>query len=349
MAKKKEQVDYASLERALKAEGPGRLYMLRGEEDYLRDKYLGVLRDMCVPEGLDSFNYRRIQGPKLDLREFSEAVESMPFMGERTMIEVRDFDINRSGDYDGAQFSSVLADIPAWATVAFVFSPGYAPDGRLTPVKNLRKLGVDAEFTAQEGSALVRWVVQHFRAAGKECDSDTAYHMLFVCGTLMNSLLPEIAKVAAHAPGQQIRRQDIDEVALRLPETRVFDMTEALAARQYDRAAAVLTDLLADREQSVQGILYMIGEQMRRLYAARIAPGPDKNSYMSECFPELGGRQAFLIPKLLTAARNYSVQRLARAVSLCADMEYKSRDGGPVGEDMLRELLVRLAMDTNDA
>lgn len=349
MAKKKEQVDYASLERALKAGDPARLYMLRGEEDYLRDKYLGILRQKCVPEGLDSFNYRRIQGPKLNLRELSDAMESMPFMGERTLIEVRDFDVNKTSDYDAGEFAALLSDIPDWATVAFIFAAGYAPDGRLGPVKTLKKLGVDAEFTAQGENALVNWVIAHFRNNGKDCDSQTAAHMLYVCGPLMNALLPEIAKVAAYAEGGSVTKKDIDAVAQRQPDTVVFEMTDALGERQYDRAAAMLSDLLADREESVPKILYMISEQMRRMYAARIAPEGDKKGYLMECIPELS-RSAFVIPKLIRAANNFSVKRLARAVSLCADCELSMRDGSGTGDEaLLKELLVRLAMDENDA
>ena len=349
MAKKKEQVEYAALEKALRAGGPGRLYMLRGEEDYLRDKYLGVLRQMCVPEGLDSFNYRRLQGPKLDLRELSEAVESMPFMGERSLVEVRDFDINKTSDYDSAAFSALLSDVPEWATVAFVFAPGYAPDGRLGPVKSLKKLAVDAEFTAQGDGALVNWVIAHFRENGKDCDRETALHMLYVCGSLMNSLLLEITKVAGHAGGAAITKQDIDALAQRQPETTVFEMTDALGEGRYDRAMSMLSDLLASREETVPKILYMISEQMRRLYAARIAPAEDKRGYLLECFPELS-RTAFLIPKLIRAADRFPVRRLSRAVSLCADCEFAMRDGSAVGEqERLKELLVRLAVDGDDA
>ncbi len=353
MAKKKDKqrdsVSYASLERALKASEPARLYILRGEEDFLRDKYLAILREKCLPEGLESFNYHRLQGSGISVRDISDAVEAMPFMGERTLVELRDFDINKTADYDTAAFAELLADIPEWATLVFIFSPSYAPDGRLSAVKTLKKHAVDAQFTAQGESALVNWVRAHFESRGKLCDSEAARHMLFVCGTLMNSLLPEIDKVAAHAAGQSITKQDIDDVAQRQPDTVVFDMTDALGEGKYDLAASMLADLLADRDESVPKLLYMISEQMRRLYAARIAPETDRNGYMLDCFPELA-RASFLFPKLVSASKRFSVRRLVRAVSLCADCELSMRSGGASSdEEQLKELLLRLAMDTNDA
>lgn len=347
--KKEESIPYYTLERALKAGPPARVYMLRGDEDYLRDQYLGVLRDMCVPEGLDSFNYRRINGPKLDLRELSEAVESMPFMGERTLIEVRDFDVNKTSDYDGAAFAALLADIPAWATLVFIFAPEYAPDGRIGPVKAIRKYGVDAQFMPQEGDQLIRWVLKHFDQEGKQCPRDVAEHLLYVCGSLMNTLLPEIVKIAGVAKGESITKQDIDAVAERRPDTKVYEMTDMIGEHDYDRAARKLAELLDDKSQSAAGLLYMISEQMRRLYCAKLAPrGAASRSYMLECFPELASR-SFLIPKLLQTANRYSLPRLSRAVALCAECEFSMRNGGLATDgERLGELLVRLAMDKND-
>lgn len=347
--KKEAAISYSELIGALKNAPPARVYMLRGEEDYLRDQYLSVLRDMCVPEGVESFNYRRINGPKINLRELSEALESMPFMGERTLIEVRDFDINRTGDYDAQAFSELLADVPDWATVAFIFAPDYTPDGRLGPVKAIRKNGVDAHFTPQEGGQLVRWVVKHFEQEGKRCPSDVAAHMLYVGGSLMNTLLPEISKVAGVAKGDAVTKQDIDAVVERRPDTKVYEMTDMLGRRQYDRAAKMLAELLADKSQSTSGLLYMISEQMRQLYCAKLAPrGAEGKSYMLECFPELSSR-SFLIPKLMEAAGSFSLARLSRAVKLCAECEFSMRDGGSAGDsERLSELLTRLALDRND-
>lgn len=347
--KKREIIPYRKLADALKAAPPARVYMLRGEEDYLRDQYLGLLRDMCVPEGIDSFNYRRIDGPKIDLRELSEAAESMPFMGERTLVEVRNFDINRTSDYDGKAFAELLADIPEWATLVFIFAPEYAPDGRIAPVRAIRKYGVDAEFTPQEGGAMTRWVINHFHQEGKQCPSDVAEHLLYVCGSRMNTLLPEITKIAGVCKGDSVTKQDIDAVAERTPATRVHQMTDELGRRQYDRAMKMLAELMEDKSQTISGLLYMISDQMRQLYCAKLAPrGAAGREYMLECFPSLTLR-SFLIPKLIEAANSFSLARLARAVQLCADCEFSMRNGGlATDEERLAELLARLAMDRND-
>ena len=42
---------------------------------------------------------------------------------------------------------------------------------------------------------------RRFKAAGKTIDTQSAEHLLFTCGSLMNGLIPEIGKIAAFAKG----------------------------------------------------------------------------------------------------------------------------------------------------
>ena len=65
--------------------------------------------------------------------------------------------------------------------------------------------------------------------------------------------------------------EDVSRLALRIPRRGVFEMTDYLAARDYDGAAArTLADLMSMGEEPI-AILAVIGMQMRRLYAARVA------------------------------------------------------------------------------
>ena len=347
MAKtEKKPFQYGEELKKLRSEGPARLYMLRGDEDFLRDSYLRELRALCAEEGTEAFNLHRLQGPALDMSALREAVEGMPFMGERTFTEVRDFDINKTSAYDPEDLKDLLSDLPDWATVAFVFSPGYAPDSRLGAVKAIKKAGVDLEFTAPREAELVRWVMRRAESQGKRIDSGTANYLIWVCGTRMNTLIPEITKIAGAAAGDEITRADIDAVAKRAPETTIFHLTDALGAGEYDKAAALLADLLADKDEPPQKQIAMVSEQFRRLYAARVAEDFHKpESYITDCVPELAGR-SYPVTLLKRACRNFSRERLARAGGLGVECDYGMKSsGGPDPEERMKELVLKLAMD----
>lgn len=346
MAKtEKKTMNYSEELKKLRADGPSRVYMLRGEEDFLRDSYLAELRGLCVEEGTEAFNYHRLVGAALDLPSLTEAIEAMPFMGERTLTEVRDFDINKTSGYDPEALKALVSDVPEWATVVFVFGPEYAPDSRLGAVKAIKRAGVDLEFTAPPESQLIPWVKKRAAALGKQIDGTTASYLLWVCGTRMNTLIPELLKIAGAAEGGEITRRDIDAVAKRTPETTIFNLTDALGAKEYDKAAALLADLLADRDEPPQKQIYMVSEQFRRLYVARVAQDEHlPESYITDCVPELAGR-TYPVTLLKRACRNFSRPRLARAVEMCVMCDFGMRDGGPAPAEQMKELILRLATD----
>ncbi len=341
----RDALDYGAELKKLRQEGPRRVYILRGDEDYLRDSFLTELKKLCLPEGTEAFNHHRLQGPNLDMAALRESVEAMPFMGERTLTEVRDFDVNRTAAYDPEALKVFLQDVPEWATVAFLFSPGYAPDSRLGAVKAMKKAGADLCFTSPGEAALVRWVTRRVEDLDKTIDPHTAGYLIWVCGDRMNALIPEIVKIAGYAKDKAVTRADIDAVAKKAPETTIFNLTDALGAGAYDKAAGLLADLLADKDEPPQKQLAMVSEQFRRLYVARIAADSGRGAaYITACVPELSGR-SYPLQLLQRACKKFPAARLARAVSLCAKCDYAMKDTGGEPEALMKELLVRLAMD----
>lgn len=336
----KAKLDYGAERKRLRELGPERLYLLYGEEEYLREKFLGELREACVG-GAEELSCRRLNGPAVDMNELAEAVNALPFFTERSFVEIRDYDWSRCRDAEWKTLSAIVADVPDWCTVAFVQSAENAPDGRLSAVKGLKKLGRAVEFTEQDVKALTGWLRKRFAALGKRVAPEDAEYLIFLCGTRMLSLIPEIEKAAAHAAGDTVSRTDIDATADRLPEANVWALNDLLAARRMDEAARVLADLLGDKENHPIALTALIGQQFRRMYA--VSAGRDEGMSKRERMELCGVKFDFAYQKLDAAARAYSTARLGELVSLCAEYDYKMKSTGTDAGVLLRELFARLA------
>ena len=216
MAKKRgkdeEKLNYSAAVRELKADGPERLYLLWGPEDYLREQYLAQLKKICLPEGEDDFSYKRMDGPGLDPTRLREALDAIPFMSERSFVELRNVDINKLANAD--ECMKLLEDIPDYCTVAFVQSTQFEPDGRLKFVKALRGEAKELKFTQQSQGMLTDWIVRRFAAAGKSIELDAAQRLIFISGDLMSRLIPEIDKLAAYAKEAKIVHVDCDPASV---------------------------------------------------------------------------------------------------------------------------------------
>ncbi|MCM1149281.1 MAG: DNA polymerase III subunit delta [Butyricicoccus sp.] len=340
MAKKeKAKFDYAAELRELKNSGPARLYLLCGEEDYLRACFLDELKKLCIGDAPEEFNYRRLNGNPEPQKLF-DAVESAPFCSERTLVEVKDFDINACRDAQLEQLKEIWEDIPDYCTLALLTPAGSEPDSRLGAVKAVKKLGKFISFEGQEKSALVSWIARRFAALGKKIGRREAEQLIFSAGGLMNQLMPEIEKIAAGVKGDTVTARDIDKFVQPLPEARVFDFTDRLAAGRFDEAAETLAELIRCREEPVK-LLALIGSQLRRVYAVALA---QEKGAGRDVLMELGGtRFDFVLQKLRDSARRFTLPQLRGMVELCAVYDYKLKSSGTDGNELLRELFAAMA------
>ena len=160
-------------------------------------------------------------------------------------------------------------------------------------------------------------------------------------------LIPEIEKVAAYAKGDRITVADVEAVANHIPEAVVFDMTDYIAQKKYNTAMAVLAELISDKNNAPIAMVAMIGQQMRRLYGAKLVSAqPDgMKALMDAC----GIKYEFIAKKLIASARGFTLPQLVRAVELCADADYKMKSSSTDDTELLKELVLRIAAGEADA
>lgn len=341
-AKPKTNAAFQKLKADLSAGAPGCVYIFYGEEAYLREYYLGELRKQLIPKGFEEFNYHRLEGKDLTVQALSEMAEAMPMMTERTMIQVSDFDIFKLGEEQREKLIAFLEDAPEYCCVVFSYDTlEYKPNKTM---KKLCKALADhvqaVEFRQADSSDLVTWIARRFRAMGKDIDRQTAEYLLFLCGSLMTGLVPEIAKIGAYAKGKTVTEKDIDAVADPVLSAEVFKLSDAVLAGNYDQAARILGDLLKMQTEPIL-ILGMLGAQLRRIYTARLSIDSGKDKYW--LMNLWGYKSDYPVRMLLSAARKTTAAWCAGAVKECQvlDRRMKSEKGvDSAGE--LKLLLVRL-------
>jgi len=332
---------YEQMKKEIAAGTPGRLYIFWGEEAYLRDHYLSQLKKKLIPQGLEAFNLHTFSGKETDAHAISQAVDSLPMMSERTMVVVTDFDIYGTAETRDA-LASLFADLPEYCCVVFVYDVlEYKPDARTKLASVVKTNGLAVKFIRQDQGDLVDWIFRRFRALGHDIDTKDAQYLIFLCGDLMNGLASEIGKIGTYAKERRVTREDIDAVAIPVLDAVVFQMTDAMARGDFDKAAAVMGDLLHMQEQPIK-LLAVIGRQMRQLYSARLALEQKKGTaYLMELW---GMKSSYPAEKLMEAARRFSLPWCRSAVIRCAqtDLAMKSVTGADA-ESLLVSLLMELA------
>lgn len=334
---------FERLREAVKAGTPAGAYLFYGEESYLRQNYVQQLQQLLVPAGFEEFNLHRLSGARLTAQELSEAVEAMPMMSQHTMVTVTDWDIFKLDEGQRSQLIELLSDLPEYCTLVFIYDTiPYKKDAKMRKLAAALDKAVETvEFQPQQRDALVRWLQRRFKALGHEIDGPTADHMLFYCGTLMAGLVSETEKIAAYAKHPQITSKDIEAVSEPVLDARIFDMTNAVTARNYDRAAGVLAELLRMQMEPI-AILAALGKELRRLYTARLAlDGGKDRVWLKELWSMSSDYPAKL---LLQAARNVDHDWCRQAVKRCQVLDRRMKSERNMdSEGELKLLLMELA------
>ena len=338
---KSDDAALAQLKRELKAESPGRLYLFHGEEAYLRAYYLDRLKALLLPQGLEDFNLHTAQGKDCSVDWLEQAVDCLPMMSQRTLVLVTDFDLYGQSEKNRERLIALFSALPDYCCLVFVYDLlPYKADGRSKLAAAIKAHGAVVDFRRQSQGDLVDWIARHFKAAGHTIAGEDARYLIFLCGELMTNLSSEIEKVAAYAPGERVTREDIDAVAIPQMDAIVFQMTDAIARRNFNKAASVLADLLHGQESPLM-ILSVMGKYFRQLYTARLYL--DHGKGRQEFMALWNMKNPYPADKLLDAARAFSLAWCRHAVLRCSQAELQLKANYGQEREILTGLLMELA------
>ena len=330
---------FDKLKKDLSTGTPGQLYLFHGEETYLRDYYLGRLRDAVLPGGLGEFNRHDLAGKDMSPHALEEAVDCLPILTERTFVLVTDYDLFKAGEKDREEHLRILGNLPDYCCVVFLYDLiEYKADARTKLAAAVKKYGTAVNFVRQGQRELTDWVRRHFRAQGKDIEPRLCEELIFLCGDLMQNLQQEVGKISAYAKGERITRGDIEAVATPQLSAVVFRIADAIGEKNYDKAAKVLGELY-QMQKSPYEIMSALGKQLRQLYSARLALDQRRDAAW---VGRLWGMR-YPMDRLMVSARRFSLPWCRRAVVRCAQTDLAMKSTGQDPKELLTTLLLELA------
>lgn len=330
----------AKLKKDLSAGTLGNCYLFYGEEDFLRDHYLEQLRKKLIPKGMEDFNLHIFQGKDLEVQTLMDAVDAFPMMCERTLILVYDYDFYKSESRRDA-LTALFQEIPEHVCLVFVYDLLEYKSGGNTKLGKLVKSKAElVHFQPQSQSDLNAWIRRKFKQYGKEIGNPEAEYLTFLCGGLMTGLSSEIDKIAHYASGGGITKEDIDAVAEPVLDARVFQMTDAISAKEFRKSMELLSDLFLMNTEPIM-ILSVLGRQIRQLWSARLAL--ENRMSQSDLALVWDMKSSWQSQRMMDSARRFDLRWCRQAVVLCAECDLAMKSTGLDSEELLTDLVLKLA------
>ncbi|HEX5269490.1 MAG TPA: DNA polymerase III subunit delta [Gemmataceae bacterium] len=325
----------AFLDRARKGK-PQPVYVLAGDEDFLKRQTLRALRSWAVGEGDDAFGYSAHAGDKAVWSSVHDELQTLPFLGGRRLVVVEGADPFVT-KHRPALEKYVAA--PAATGVLVLTVNSWPATTRLA--KAIDNNGTIA-CKAPAASRLPEWCARWCKAQhDKELSAPAAQLLVELVGPEMGLLDQELAKLSVYVgEAARIDAGDVDRLVGHSRAEDVWTIFDAIGTGKTGEALAVL-DRLFDQGNAPQAVLGAFSYQMRML--ARAARLHSQGKALPAALAEAGVQQ-WRAEKVQAQMRHLGRRRLARLYDWLLEVDLGMKGGSQLPEKVLFErLIVRLA------
>ena len=305
------------------------VYLLTGEEAYLKNRYKKRLRAAIVGED-DLMNFTAYTGKGIDIRQVIETAETMPFFAERRLIQIED-----SGFFKNAcpELAEYLPTMPKETYMVFVEQE---IDKRGKLYKAVKAQGRIVELGRQDARTLTTWVLGMIKKEGKNITQDALNLFLEKSGDDMENIANELEKLLCYVQdATAIERADVEAICTVTTENKIFDMIRAVAEKRQKQALELYYDLLSLKEPPMR-ILFLIARQFNQMYQIKDLR---EQVYDSGAIAKKAGLAPFIAKKSLAQASKFEKDTLRGAVEDCVETEAAVKSGR-LGDRLGVELLI---------
>lgn len=306
-----------------------KVYLLYGEEAYLKTLYKNKLKNAVIPPE-DTMNLSVFEGKGIDAGEVISQAETMPFFADRRMILIENSGFFKSASPELAEY---IPQMPQETCLVFVENE---VDKRGKLYKAVKNTGRAVELKRQDERTLMNWVLSTLRREKKNITSATMELFLTRTGNDMEFIEKELEKLLCYTMGRDvITTEDVEKICTVRTENKIFEMINAIAEKKQKKALDLYYDLLALKEPPMR-ILYLITRQFNLLMQVKQmqAQGFDQNGIAEKL-----KMQSFIVRNYSRQARRFQTEELEKAVKDCVDTE-ESVKTGRMNDVMSVELLI---------
>lgn len=313
----------------IKNEQYKKVYLLYGEEAYLKNQYRQKLLSALAPEG-DTMNLHIYEDTDISVRGIIDLAETMPFFAEHRIIVLKDSGLFKKGGEELAEY------IPGMPETTIMIFTEKEVDKRSRLFKTVKDQGRAVEFPAQDENTLQKWILGILKKEGKKITQQTLLLFLEKTGTDMENISSEIEKLVCYTMGREvITSEDVLEVCTTRVTSRIFDMVGAVAEKKQEKALELYYDLLTLKEPPMR-ILYLIARQFNMLLQVKELKqkGADNRQ-----IGEKVGLPPFIAGKYVSQAAGFGQEELKRAIEECVTAEEAVKTGR-INDVMSVEILI---------
>ena len=305
------------------------VYLLYGTEDYLKRQYRDKLKHALV-EPDDTMNFSAYEGKDINPKELIDLSETLPFFKEKRMILVENSGFFKNSCDDLAEYMSQVPE-----STCFVFVEEEV-DKRSKLFKAASRAGSAVEFETPKEDMLIRWILGRIQREGKKITQSVMQLFLSKTGSDMENIDKELEKLICYTLDKtEISAADVEAICTGQTENKIFEMIDAISAKNQKKALDLYYDLLALKEAPMR-ILFLIARQFQNLLLIK---SMSAKGYPAVSIAKTAGMPSFEVQKNLRQAGAFKINQLKEAIEDCGQAEEDVKTGR-MADQLAVELLI---------
>lgn len=229
-------MEFTELKNDIK-QGARSIYLLEGEDAYFRMKGEEQIKNayLSMPE----LNFSCLDGENMkggNLSELISAVESFPFMAEKRVVKITEFHPT-DGDYE-KYLKKTFENFPATTILIIVNA-----ESRKGADLKRKKCITYVNCSKADEETVAKWIYITLRQAKISSSVELCTLIARYCLCNMSRVALECEKIIDYKKEGNLSREEVDELVYKDAEYRIYEMTNAIARRDFDAFVSIQSEL----------------------------------------------------------------------------------------------------------
>ncbi len=339
------QFDEKSLKQHIRSAEFLPVYIIYGDEDYLKKNFVDLFVSKMVEPAFESLNFQRLEGKDVDLKDVFEQASIVPMMSDRRCIVVDDFKLQGISERDLGLISSYIESGCDTCSVIFCqLDKSFSTAKAKRVIDLVAKHGGVCQLDKRRGSDLTKPLISLAVKNGCVLSPQLANYLVSLVGDDFNTLVNEMQKLCFYVGEGEISQAHIDEIVVKSDEAEIKNLTLALVKKDFDKAYKVLHQLLKKKVE-VNYIMGTLISNYVNMYRAKVSV------YCGDSADSLQGDFQYKYSSALTnAARDASrldISVLRKCLDMLSETDMYLKSGTDDDILALEKLMVKLFLVTN--
>lgn len=299
------------------------VYLLKGDAFLCQDAKNKIIQKLNISK----INISVFTDENYDTNNMINACNQFSFFNEKRAVVVQDLAKELSND-NKARIDSYTKNPNSDCILLFIDTTG-------SKVFDFVKNAEVCECKPND-FFIQNYIKSRVESFGNTITQENCKKLNEYCLGNLNRINTEIKKLCDYlGTNKEITSSVIDKLVFKDTELKVFDLTNALGAKDGNRALKILNDMLESGEPPIK-ILGLINGNFRRMMFAKINKG--SNTDLAKAL----NVKEFAISKAKESSARFSASQLKNIINLLLEADYNIKSGEMTQENVLYYVVCKI-------